>query len=136
MSGKLLSAIFGALVCVSAVEIQAADVNISDQQPQAVTIRNVKVQAGAVSGEVVNSSPNIIRDVQLLIRSTWLWKNEMKPGEDNRSDAVFYNVDGEIPAGGSKPFTYSPSSSMKEDAGRYEVSVKIAGFTQLIPVKK
>ena len=135
MSGKLLRVIFGVLVWVSAVEIQAADVNISDQQPQAVTIRNVKVQDG-VSGEVVNSSPNVIRDVQLLIRYTWLWKNEMKPGEDNRSDAVFYSVEGEIPPGGSKPFTYRPSSAMKEDAGRYEVSVKVAGFTQLVPVKK
>ncbi|HEY6198986.1 MAG TPA: hypothetical protein VI231_10270 [Candidatus Binatia bacterium] len=136
MSGKLLSAIFGALVLVSAVEIQAAEVTILDQPPQAVTVRNVKVQDGAVSGEVVNSSPNVIRDLQLLIRYTWLWKNEMKPGEDNRSDAVFYNVDGETPPGGSKPFTYRPSSSMKEDAGRYEVSVKVAGFTQLVPVKR
>ncbi len=136
MSGKLLSAIFGALVLVSAVEIQAAEVTILDQPPQAVTVRNVKVQDGAVSGEIVNSSPNVIRDLQLLIRYTWLWKNEMKPGEDNRSDAVFYNVDGETPPGGSKPFTYRPSASMKEDAGRYEVSVKVAGFTQLVPVKR
>ena len=136
MSGKLLSAIFGVLVLLSGVEIRAADVSISDQQPQAVTIRNVKVQDGAVSGEVVNSSPNVIRDVQLLIRYTWLWKNEMKPGEDNRSDAIFYNVDGETPPGGSKPFTYRPSSPMKEDAGRYEVSVKVADFTQLVPVKR
>ena len=136
MSGKLLSVIFGALVWVSAVEIQAAEVTISDQPPQAVTIRSVKVQDGAVSGEVANSSPNVIRDVQLLVRYTWLWKNEMKPGEDNRSDAVFYSVEGEIPPGGSKPFTYRPSSPMKEDAGRYEVSVKVAGFTQLVPVKR
>jgi hypothetical protein len=136
MSGKLLSVIFGALVLAAAVEVSAAEINISDQQPQAVTIRNVKVQDGAVSGEVVNSSPNVIRDVQLLIRYTWLWKNEMKPGEDNRSDAVFYNVEGEIPPGGSKPLNYRPSSPMKEDAGRYEVSVKVAGFTQLVPVKK
>lgn len=136
MSGKLLGAVVGALFFVAAVEVQAAEVTISDQQPQSVAVRNIKVQDGSVSGEIVNSSPNVIRDVQLLIRYTWLWKNEMKPGEDNRSDAVFYNVEGEIPPGGSKPFTYRPSSTMKEDGGRYEVSVTVAGFTQLVPVKK
>ncbi len=136
MRGKLLGAMIGASICIAAAALQAAEVHISDQPPQSVAVRNVKVQDGSVSGEVVNSSPNVVRDVQLLIRYTWLWKNEMKPGEDNRSDAVFYNVEGEVPPGGSKPFAYRPSSSMTQDQGRYEVSVTIADFTQLIPVKK
>jgi hypothetical protein len=136
MSGKLLGAIVGAFIFVAVGEVRGAEVTITDQQPQSVTVRNVKVQDGAVAGEVVNSSPNVIRDVQLLIRSTWLWKNEMKPGEDSRSDAVFYNVEGEVPAGGSKPFTYRHSSPMKEDGGKFEVSVTVAGFTQLVPVKR
>ncbi|HEY1373021.1 MAG TPA: hypothetical protein VGH50_11175 [Candidatus Binatia bacterium] len=136
MSGKLLGAMVGALIFAAVVEVRAAEVTISDQQPQAIAVRNLKVQDGSVSGEIVNSSPNVVREVQLLIRYTYLWKNEMKPGEDNRSDAVFYNVEGEIPAGGSKPFTYRPSSPMKEDTGRYALSITVAGFTQLIPAKR
>lgn len=124
------------LLVMLSVDLRAAQVNISDQPPQAITVRNVSVKDGAVSGEIVNSSPRTIRDVQLLIRYTWLWNNERHPGEDSRGDAVYQTVEGEIPAGGSKPFTYRPSSSKgSEGAGRYEVSVKVAGYTELIPAK-
>jgi hypothetical protein len=115
--------------------VEAAEVKISDQPPQSITIRNVSVKDGEVSGEVVNSSSRPIRDVQLLIRYTWLWKNEMKPGEDTRSDAVFQTVEGEIPPGGSKPFTYRSSSATAGGDGRYDATVKIAGYTELIPAK-
>ena len=138
MRNKIFAAVWVASVLLFALasEIRAAEVKISDQPPQEVSVRNVSVKDGTVSGEVVNSSPRTIRDVQLLIRYTWLWKNEMKPREDTRGDAVFQSVEGDIPAGGSKPFTYRPSSSMTPQAdGRYEVTVKISGFTQLIPVK-
>src|SRR5689334_1167689 len=106
--------------------VRAAQVNVSDQPPQSITVRNVSVKDGEVSGEVVNSSSRVIRDVTLQIRSTWLWKNEMKPGEDTRSDASFYTVEGVIAAGGSAPFTYR-SSSMNTAGGngRFEVTVGI-----------
>jgi hypothetical protein len=123
-----------ALLVILSVDGRAAQVNISDQPPQAITVRNVSVKDGAVSGEIVNSSSRTIRDVQLLIRSTWLWSNERHPGEDNRGDAVYQTVEGDIPAGGSKPFTYRSGSS-KDAAGRFEVSVKVAGYSELIPAK-
>jgi hypothetical protein len=115
--------------------VRAAQVNISDQPPQSITVRNVSVKDGEVSGEVVNSSSRVIRDVVLQIRSTWLWKNEMKPGEDTRSDAAFYTVEGVIAAGGSTPFTYRSSSMKAGGDGRFEVTVGVAGFTELIPAK-
>jgi hypothetical protein len=137
MKKRILAAFWlvAGLVAMVSVDIRAAQVNISDQPPQAITVRNVSVKDGVVSGEVVNSSPRTIRDVQLLIRFTWLWSNERHPGEDSRGDAVYQTVEGEIPAGGSKPFTYRSSSKASEGAGRYEVSVKVAGYTELIPAK-
>lgn len=114
---------------------RAAEVNISDRPPQSITVRNVSVKDGQVSGEVVNSSSRVIRDVQLLIRSTWLWKNEMKPGEDSRSDAAFYTVEGVIAAGGSTPFTYRSGSMSGGADGRFEVTVSVAGYTELVPAK-
>jgi hypothetical protein len=138
MRNKIFAAVWVVPVVLFALAsgMRAAEVKISDQPPQEISVRNVSVKDGAVSGEVVNSSSRTLRDVQLLIRFTWLWKNEMKPKEDTRSDAVFQTVEGDIPAGGSKPFTYRPSSPMTSQAdGRYEATVKIAGFTQLIPAK-
>jgi len=138
MQKKLLAAfwiVVGVLAIVSA-ELRAAEVNISDQPPQAITVRNVSVKDGVVSGEIVNSSPRTIRDVQLLIRYTWLWNNERHPGEDTRGDAVFQGVEGDIPAGGSKPITYRPSSSKAPQGdGHYEATVRISGYAELIPAR-
>jgi len=114
----------------------AATLASQEQASNVVSIRNVTVKDGVVSGELVNKSSRSIRDVQLLIRYTWLWKNEMHPGQDELSDAVYYTVEGDIPAGGSKPFTYRPASPLPARAdGHFDVAVSIAGFTEIIPQK-
>jgi hypothetical protein len=107
-----------------------------EQASNVVSIRNVTVKDGAVSGEIVNKSSRTIRDVQLLIRYTWLWNNEMRPGQDELSDAVYHTVEGEIAPGASKPFTYRPASPMPaRPDGHFEVSASVAGFTEIIPQK-
>jgi hypothetical protein len=114
----------------------AATLASPDQAAQVVSVRAVTVKDGAVSGQIVNNSSRTIRDVQLQIRYTWLWKNEMRPGEDSVSDTVYYTVEGDIPPGGNKPFTYKPSSPLpSRPDGRYEVTVSVAGFAELIPQK-
>ena len=107
-----------------------------EQAAQVVSIRNPSVKDGVVSGELLNNSSRMIRDVQLLVRSTWLWNNEMRPGDDSPGDAVYYTVEGDIPPGGSKPFTYRPASPLpSRPDGHFEVAVSIAGFAELIPQK-
>ena len=136
MKTKLfIAAWIAASLLLAYTAARAAEVRIADQPPQSITVRNVSVKDGEVSGEVVNSSSRVIRDVQLQIRSTWLWKNEMKPGEDSRSDAAFYTVEGVVPAGGSTPFTYRSGSMSGGADGRYEVTVSVAGYTELVPPK-
>jgi len=107
-----------------------------EQATQVVSIRNLTVKDGAVSGELVNKSPRTIRDVQLLIRYTWLWTNEMRPGEESPGDAVYVTVEGDIPSSGSKPFTYRPASPLPARTdGRFDVSVAVAGYAEIIPQK-
>jgi hypothetical protein len=114
----------------------AATLISQDQASQAVSIRNLSVKDGVVSGELVNNSPRTLRDVQLLVRFTWLWNNEMHPGADSPGDAVYYTVEGDIPPGGSKPFTYRPASPLpSRPDGHFEVAVSIAGFAEIIPQK-
>lgn len=114
----------------------AATVLEGNESSRVVAIRNLTVKDGTVSGDLVNTSPRTLRDVQLLIRHTWLWKNEMHPGEDSASDAVYYTVEGDIPAGGTKPFTYRPASPLSSRPdGSYETTVSVAGYSEIIPVK-
>jgi hypothetical protein len=99
-----------------------------------LVLENVTAKDGVVSGEIRNNSANIVRDVQLLIRYVWLWKNEFHPGKDDPSRSDYYNVPGEIPPGGTTRFQYTPSSPLpKRTDGHFIVSVSVAGFTQVIP---
>jgi len=116
----------------------AQNVASQDQAGSVLTIENLSVQDGAVSGAIRNKSPNTVRDVQLFIRYTFLWKNEFHPGTDNPSAAFYPTVSGEIAPGGSLPFNFSPSPPLpKRSDGRFErPSVSIAGFTQVIQQKR
>ena len=87
-----------------------------------------------MSGEVLNKSPNLLRDVQLFIRYTWLWDDEKKPGGSDPSTSTLYTLPKEIPAGGRLPFTFSPAPPLPTGTGgHFETSVNIAGFAEVIP---
>ena len=96
-------------------------------------VSNLNVQDGGVTGELRNNSANAVRDVQLLIRYVWLWKNEFHPGSDDPSRSVYYNMPGELPAHGTTRFQYAATPPLPERTdGSFTVSVAVAGFTQVI----
>ena len=102
-----------------------------------LAIENLSVREGVVAGEIFNRSPHIIREVQLLIRNTWLWNEEFKPGNDDPGTSIYYNLPKEIPPGGRVPFNYSPSPPLpKASGGRFETTVAIAGYAEVIPQTK
>jgi hypothetical protein len=112
---------------------------LSQQQANSVlTIEKVAAQPdGSLTGEIRNNSKNTVRDVQLFVRNTFLWKNEYRPGKESPS-AVFYpTISGEIAPGKSLPFKFAPTPPLpKRMDGRFEApSVSIAGFTQVIQGK-
>ena len=115
--------------------LTAADiVGSAEQATQSVAVRNVTSQHGVVSGEIVNYSPRTLRDVELLVRHVWHWKNEFRPGNDNPGVASYYAVVEEIPPGGSVPFTYTQLSPLPSRAdGQFETMVSVAGLTEVIP---
>src|SRR5262245_41344062 len=112
----------------------------SQQQADSVLrLENVAAQPdGSVTGEIRNNSKNTVRDVQLFIRSTFLWKNEFHPGKESPSLASYPTISGEIAPGKSLPFKFTPNPPLpKRTDGRFErPSVSIAGFTQVIPQSK
>jgi hypothetical protein len=112
----------------------AQNVASQDQAGSVLAIENLSVQDGTVTGAIRNKSPNTVRDAQLFIRYTFLWKNEFHPGKDDPSAGFYQTVSGDIPPGGSLPFKFTPSPPLPNRSdGRFErPSVSIAGFTQVI----
>jgi hypothetical protein len=108
----------------------------SQQQADSILrIENVMARPdGSVSGVIRNNSKNTVRDVQLFIRSTFLWKDEFHPGKESPSVASYPTISGEIAPGGSLPFKFTPNPPLpKRTDGQFErPSVSIAGFTQVI----
>ena len=105
--------------------------------PRILTVENVTFNDGEVSGEVANKSPNTVRDVQLLIRNTWLWNKEFKPGKNDPGTSTYYTLPKEVPPGGRVSFTFKPSSPLPKMAGgHFDRSVAVAGYTEIIPQKR
>jgi len=118
----------------------AADVQVSgtpeivprEAMSRYVSVRDVRSDDGTVSGTVANTSNNTIRDVQLIVRHEWLWNNEFHPGVDNYSHVETYTVPGEIPPGGSKPFTVRSESPQPGRAdGHFATDVQVGNLTAI-----
>ena len=103
-----------------------------EQPSKVVAVRDVTTRDGVVHGVLVNRSNKTLRDVRLLFRHTWLWKNEMKPGDDSPGRVDYYTVRSELPPGGTVEFTYRPQPPLPDrDDGRFETSVEVVGWTEI-----
>ena len=90
---------------------------------------------GGMTGLLRNSGARPVREVRLLIRNTWLWKNETNPGSatDNPGRSSYYVVDGEVPAGGELRFRYEPSPPLPvRNDGSFVSSAEVVGFVEVI----
>jgi hypothetical protein len=112
---------------------RAADTLIADEQPsRVVVVRDVTTRHGVVSGTLVNLSRKALRDVRLLVRHTWFWKNEQKPGDDSPGRVDYYTARGELRPDGSVEFTYRPEPPLPErDDGHFETTVEVVGWTEI-----
>jgi hypothetical protein len=98
----------------------------------AVSVRNLAIRGDVVSGELVNTSSHLVRDVRLLVRHTWLWDAERAPGEDSPGRASYHTVPESIPPGGRLAFNVEPTPPLPARTdGRFEPSVEIVGFTEI-----
>lgn len=122
-----------AVLLWSAAVCQAAggDTIVSGPQADAVTVKDMHADNGVVAGVLVNNSRQVVRDVKLLIRNVWLWNNERQPGAVSPGSAAFFTVRGDIPPGGSLPFTYRTSALPQRSDGRFITSAEVVEFTQV-----
>lgn len=131
------SVLLGVVLCAWPNPSLAQTLTSREQAASVLTIDNLTVQDGTVTGELRNQTKNTIRDVQLFIRYNWLWTDERHPGKDSPSAAFYPTIAGEIAPGGSLPFKFTPSPPLaRRTDGRFETpSVSIAGFAQVISSK-
>jgi len=89
---------------------------------------------GDVTGVIENNSKADVRDVQVLVRYTWLWNNEFHPGPESQNPgrAYFYTVHGSIPAGTIEEFSFEPPKPLAHRTdGRFDPMAQVAGFTTM-----
>jgi hypothetical protein len=80
----------------------------------------------------VNKSPRVVRDVRLVIRHVWFWKDERNPGDVSPGRSEFITVKEEIPAGGSTSFIHNPSPPLPvRSDGHFKTEVNVIGFTEV-----
>ena len=108
-------------------------VSVGEVNQNTVTVNNVTVQNGVVSGEIVNHSNQEIRDVELLIRHMWQWRNEFRPGNGDPGMAAYHTVSEIILPGKTVPFTFIEASTLPARAdGQFKTVVSVAGFTEFV----
>lgn len=99
-----------------------------------VEIENLRIDGDAISGEIVNRSPHAVRDIQLLVRQDWQWRNEFRPGADNPGRAIYHHVEDEIAPGGRAPFTHRFGEPLPQlTGGEFETRVEVAAYTSVVP---
>ena len=102
-----------------------------------IALEKLSVIDGVVSGAVANRSPHLLRDVELLVRYIWLWDDEYHPGKADPSMSIYHALSREIAPGGTVPFAFSPNPPLpKVSGGRFETTVSIMGYTEIIPQTK
>ena len=97
---------------------------------QSVSVRDLAIKDGKATGVLVNHSRDPVRDVSMLVRHTWYWRNEYHPGSDSPGTSFYHTIRGEIPPNGTLRFAIAvPQMSSRHD-GHFETSVQVAGFTE------
>jgi hypothetical protein len=120
------------LAATAAGSTAVAATLLTDKSVQVVILRNVTSNDNQVSGELVNSGKQPVRDVQLQILYSWRWKNEFHPGNDDPGQGFYYSVDKEIAPGQSVPFTFKPIPALPTRSdGQYEITASVAGYSQI-----
>lgn len=97
-----------------------------------VAIENLVVRDGVVNGTLANRTGRALRDVKILVRYAWLWKNERAPQRDNPGRSYYTIVAGEVPSHGTLTFVYRPEPPLPQRTdGRFDPSVEVVGFTEV-----
>jgi len=131
---KYRALVTGFALMLASASASAQTVISANQADKIIEVRNLKSDVGVISGEIVNHSRYEVRNVELLIRNSWKWRNEFQPGNDDLGTASYYMIERMIPAGAAAPFTYrvGATPTVRPD-GQHETVVTVVGFSEILP---
>ena len=129
---------YAALVAMAAFAFWFGSANaqrlLSPDEAKPVAIMDLQANASEISGRVVNNSPHIIREIEVLIQYHWLWANEYKPGNESPGRVASVRLHEDILPGQSASFKYVPAPPLpNRQDGRFDPEVVIAGFSVVSP---
>ena len=109
---------------------------LKETADQVVTLENIAIRDGDVSGELVNRSTQGVYGVDLQVLYSWRWNNDFHPGRDDPGRAEYFKIEKEIAPGQRVPFVHKPSPPLpaRKD-GTFDISIKVIGFTRIFREK-
>ena len=114
----------------------AAQVVLSPQEAaKSVTIEDLRITPTTVSGMVVNRTPHIVRDVEVVVQYHWLWNNEFRPGNDSPGQTVVQRIDKDLQPGQSAPFSHTLNIGGDRKDGRFVPEATVGAFAVVVPPK-
>jgi hypothetical protein len=109
---------------------------LKETADQVLTLENIAIRDGDVSGELVNRSTQGVYGVDLQVLYSWRWNNDFHPGRDDPGRAEYFKIEKEISPGQRVPFVHKPSPPLpaRKD-GTFDISIKVIGFTRVFREK-
>ena len=132
-----LASLLGLALMAWPLALSGQNVCTREDSARVLAVEKLTVTDGVVTGEVLNRSTRLLRDVQIFVRYTWLWDDEQHPGKTDPGTSTYYTLSKEIAPGARLPFTFAPTPPLpKVSGGHFETTVSIAGYTEVIPQTK
>lgn len=128
---SILGALLGILILHGATA--KATVVPPAEAVQTIVITDLNVGEGSVSGTVVNKSSATVRDVALLLRQEWQWKDELHPGTDSPGRTLPFTLAGDVAPNASAPFTFHIPPLDQRSDGSFVTRMDVTGFTEVGP---
>src|SRR5690349_377710 len=118
MHSRLAAVSFAALALAGIAIAVETTVVAPEKLQKIVEVRDVRVQPDEISGVLVNLSSNPVRNVQVRIDRSGLWKNERHPGadKDDPGRSVVYAVPGRSRRAGACRSPTSPTACSRSAA--------------------
>jgi hypothetical protein len=108
------------------------EINGSSHDLESVVLDETVGLDGSVTGIITNRSDSTVRDVKVLIRHSWRWKNEYHPGENDPGRAEYVELAKPLLPGETETFRYRPVPPLSERSdGRFDTTVEVVEFDQI-----
>jgi hypothetical protein len=120
------------LALLTAAWLVAASAGAEERDPISVEAEPLADATGALRLRLTNHGDVPVRDVRVLIRHGFLWKDEYDPGETSPARAEVRAVEGTIGPGESRVIEHRPDPPLPARAdGTFESRAELLGYLAL-----